>query len=54
MKTTARRDGDDYILNGTKMWITNGPHADVVIVYARDEDANENGNRPRANLVLGG
>src|SRR5688572_5149283 len=42
MRTTARRDGDDYILNGTKMWITNGPHADVIIVYARDEDANEN------------
>ena len=54
MKTTARRDGDDYILNGTKMWITNGPHADVVIVYARDEDANENGNRPRANGNGGG
>src|SRR5262245_61771646 len=47
MRTTARRDGDDYILNGTKMWITNGPHADVVIVDARDEDANE--KRPRAN-----
>jgi isovaleryl-CoA dehydrogenase len=47
MRTTARRDGDDYILNGTKMWITNGPHADVIIVYARDEDANE--SRPRAN-----
>ena len=35
MRTTARRDGDDYILNGTKMWITNGPQADVIIVYAR-------------------
>jgi isovaleryl-CoA dehydrogenase len=51
MRTTARRDGDDYILNGTKMWITNGPHADVIIVYARDEDANEteNGKQPRTN-----
>ena len=49
MKTSVRRDGDDYILNGTKMWITNGPHADVIIVYARDEDANENAKRPRAN-----
>ena len=47
MRTTARRDGDDYILNGTKMWITNGPHADVIIVYARDEDAND--KRTRAN-----
>jgi isovaleryl-CoA dehydrogenase len=49
MRTTARRDGDDYVLNGTKMWITNGPHADVIIVYARDEDANESANRPRPN-----
>ncbi|HEX6992938.1 MAG TPA: acyl-CoA dehydrogenase family protein [Gammaproteobacteria bacterium] len=35
MRTTAVRDGDDYVLNGTKMWITNGPEADVLIVYAR-------------------
>jgi isovaleryl-CoA dehydrogenase len=49
MKTTARRDGDDYILNGTKMWITNGPHADVIIVYARDEDANEKAKPSRVN-----
>jgi isovaleryl-CoA dehydrogenase len=49
MRTTARRDGDDYILNGTKMWITNGPHADVIIVYARDEDANESAKPPRTN-----
>jgi isovaleryl-CoA dehydrogenase len=47
MRTSVRRDGDDYVLNGTKMWITNGPHADVIIVYARDEDASE--SRPRAN-----
>ena len=30
----ARADGDDYVLNGSKMWITNGPHADVLVVYA--------------------
>lgn len=35
MRTTARADGDDHILNGTKMWITNGPEADVLVVYAR-------------------
>ncbi len=35
MRTTAARDGDDYVLNGTKMWITNGPEADMLIVYAR-------------------
>jgi isovaleryl-CoA dehydrogenase len=37
MKTTAVRDGDNYILNGTKFWITNGPDADVVVVYAKTE-----------------
>jgi isovaleryl-CoA dehydrogenase len=34
MRTTATRDGDAYVLNGSKMWITNGPGADVMIVYA--------------------
>ncbi|WP_227984178.1 acyl-CoA dehydrogenase family protein [Nocardia spumae] len=39
MKTYVKRDGDDYILNGQKTFITNGPYADVVIVYAKlDED----------------
>jgi glutaryl-CoA dehydrogenase len=36
MITTARRDGDDWILNGAKMWITNGGIADVAVVWARD------------------
>ena len=35
MSTTARRDGDDYILNGTKAWITSGAHAGVLISMAR-------------------
>ena len=35
MLTTARKDGDSYILNGSKMWITNGGVADVAIVWAR-------------------
>lgn len=35
MKARAEQDGDDFILNGTKMWITNGPDADVLVVYAR-------------------
>jgi len=34
MRTRALRRGDDYVLNGSKMWITNGPVADVLIVYA--------------------
>jgi glutaryl-CoA dehydrogenase len=37
MKTRARRDGDDWILSGTKMWITNAPVADVAVVWARGE-----------------
>ncbi|PJK31016.1 acyl-CoA dehydrogenase family protein [Minwuia thermotolerans] len=35
MRTTARRDGDDYILNGSKLYITNGPVADILLVYAK-------------------
>lgn len=38
MRTAARRDGDDWVLNGTKMWITNGGIADVAIVWARADD----------------
>jgi len=40
MRMTAVLDGDDYVLNGSKMWITNAPQADVMIVYAvTDPDA---------------
>ena len=35
MRTTARKDGGDYVLNGTKIYITNGPIADIVLVYAK-------------------
>ena len=38
MRTTARRDGSDWILNGSKMWITNGSVADVAVVWARAEE----------------
>ncbi|BCT93444.1 glutaryl-CoA dehydrogenase [Lysobacter helvus] len=38
MKTNARRDGDDWILNGSKMWITNGNLADIAIVWAQTDD----------------
>ena len=37
MTTRARRDGDDWILTGSKMWITNAPVADVAVVWARTE-----------------
>jgi glutaryl-CoA dehydrogenase len=38
MKTHARRDGDDFVLNGAKMWITNGTIADVAVVWAQTDD----------------
>jgi glutaryl-CoA dehydrogenase len=38
MRTRARRDGDDWVLNGTKMWITNGGVADVAVVWAVTDD----------------
>ena len=38
IQTTARRDGDDYILNGAKRWIGNASLADLLIIWARDDD----------------
>lgn len=38
MITRCKRDGDDWIINGNKMWITNGSLADVALVWARDEE----------------
>jgi glutaryl-CoA dehydrogenase len=38
MQTSARKDGDSYVLNGTKMWITNGGIADLAMVWAKAED----------------
>jgi glutaryl-CoA dehydrogenase len=38
MRTSARRDGADWVLNGTKMWITNGGVAGVAVVWARTDD----------------
>src|SRR6195256_816834 len=42
MRTTARRDGDHYILNGSKIYITNGPVADVLLVYAKTSRERDN------------
>jgi len=39
MKTKAEKKGDRFVLNGSKMWITNGPDADTLIVYAKTEPA---------------
>src|SRR5215468_6492022 len=44
MKTKAERKGDGYVLNGSKMWITNGPDANVLVVYAKtDPEAGSRG-----------
>ena len=37
MRTTARREGDEYVLNGSKIYITNGPVADVLLIYAKTD-----------------
>lgn len=37
MRTTARRDGDDWVLDGTKMWITNGSIADIAVIWANTD-----------------
>src|SRR3712207_8375795 len=38
MKSTARRDGDEYVLNGSKTFITNGPYADTIVFICRSEE----------------
>ncbi|HEY6575216.1 MAG TPA: acyl-CoA dehydrogenase family protein [Mycobacterium sp.] len=52
MKTYVRRDGEDYILNGQKTFITNGPHADTVIVYAKLDDGDRGDKRDRTVLTF--
>ncbi|GAA5121697.1 acyl-CoA dehydrogenase family protein [Haloechinothrix salitolerans] len=54
MATTARRDGDEYVLNGQKTFITNGPHADVIVVYAKLDtgDGTPQRDRPVLTFVL--
>ncbi|MHB1510610.1 MAG: acyl-CoA dehydrogenase family protein [Acidimicrobiales bacterium] len=38
MRTRARKDGDTFVLNGSKMWITNSPMADVALIWAKDDE----------------
>jgi alkylation response protein AidB-like acyl-CoA dehydrogenase len=58
MKTTVKRDGEDYILNGQKTFITNGPYADVLVVYAKlaedtaGDSQSDRRNRPVLIFVL--
>lgn len=41
LTTTAKREGDTWVLNGQKKWIGNAPFADVIVIWARDEDDNQ-------------
>jgi alkylation response protein AidB-like acyl-CoA dehydrogenase len=52
MRTSVRLDGDEYVLNGRKTFITNGPHADVVVVYAKLDDGSSPRDRPVLTFVL--
>ena len=48
MKLKAEKRGNRYVLNGTKMWITNGPHADTLVVYAKTDPAPARAASPRS------
>jgi acyl-CoA dehydrogenase len=52
MKATARRDGDEYILNGSKTFITNGPYADTIVFYAKLDDGSGVAQRDRPVLTF--
>ena len=52
MKSYVVRDGDDYILNGQKTFITNGPDADVVVVYAKLDEGDGADKRDRKVLTF--
>ena len=48
IKTSARKDGDDYVINGGKMWTTNGTQADWMCLLANTSDADPHRNRTRS------
>jgi alkylation response protein AidB-like acyl-CoA dehydrogenase len=52
IKTTARKDGDDYILNGQKTFITNGPHADTIVFICKLDEGNPPEERKIVQFVL--
>jgi alkylation response protein AidB-like acyl-CoA dehydrogenase len=52
MKTSVKRDGEDYILKGQKTFITNGPYADVVVVYAKLDEGDGTDKRDRKVLTF--
>lgn len=53
MKTLAKRDGDGYVINGSKTWITNGPHADTIVLICKlDEDGVAPEDRKIVSFIL--
>jgi alkylation response protein AidB-like acyl-CoA dehydrogenase len=52
MKSTAVRDGDEYVLNGNKTFITNGPYADTIVFYAKLDDGSDTPLRQRPVLTF--
>jgi len=52
MKSTARRDGDEYILNGSKTFITNGPYADTIVFICKLDEGNDPKDRKILSFVL--
>ena len=52
MKSTARRDGDGYVLNGSKTFITNGPYADTTVFICKLDDGAESRNRKVLSFIL--
>jgi alkylation response protein AidB-like acyl-CoA dehydrogenase len=52
MRASARRDGDDYILNGSKTFITNGPYADTIVFICKLDEGNPADDRRIVSFVL--
>ena len=52
MKTHVKRDGEDYILNGQKTFITNGPYADVLVVYAKLDDGDSSVDKRNRQVLV--
>ncbi len=52
MRTTAKRDGDEYIINGSQTWITNGPYADTIVLYCKLDDGSGDDIRNRKVLTF--
>jgi acyl-CoA dehydrogenase len=52
MKSTARRDGDEYVLNGSKTFITNGPYADTIVFICKLDEGNPPADRKVLTFVL--